>query len=217
MNIIAISDIHGSLELLDSLGPLLIDADLLLIAGDITNFAGRSKAQSIITALKQYNPNILAVSGNCDLPAVDDYLTDDGINLHCRIVESSGLTFTGLSGCMSKRTILTHKPEEKRFAAALESIQQKLPAQPFVLVTHQPPFGAAVDEVSPGRHAGSKAIRDFIEANNPILALSGHIHEAPAIDKIENTMLINPGPLRQGRYAQITIENNTPTAELKFL
>jgi hypothetical protein len=74
----------------------------------------------------------------------------------------------------------------------------------LIVVSHQPAFGTQVDSVG-GRNTGSPAIRKFIETHQPILAVSGHIHEAFGTDRIGRTTLINPGPLKEGRYAIVDI------------
>ncbi|QGA53407.1 hypothetical protein GFS03_01805 [Sulfolobus sp. E5-1-F] len=42
-------------------------------------------------------------------------------------------------------------------------------------------------------HVGSKSIRRVIEETNPLLGLHGHIHESRGFDKVNNTLVINPG------------------------
>jgi Icc-related predicted phosphoesterase len=42
-------------------------------------------------------------------------------------------------------------------------------------------------------HAGSKAVRKAIETYQPLLGLHGHIHESSGVEKIKNTICINPG------------------------
>jgi len=76
----------------------------------------------------------------------------------------------------------------------------------FVFLTHQPPAGTKVDGVE-GRHTGSTAIREFILDMRPILAVSGHMHEAFGTDMLGGTLLVNPGPFRHGRYAVIELED----------
>ncbi|MCK4389232.1 MAG: metallophosphoesterase [Desulfobacterales bacterium] len=70
--------------------------------------------------------------------------------------------------------------------------------QKTVYVMHAPPFQTNLDILYDGRAVGSRAIRQFIEKNQPYLTLHGHIHEAPSRsgsywDKIGNTVCINPG------------------------
>jgi Icc-related predicted phosphoesterase len=52
---------------------------------------------------------------------------------------------------------------------------------PLVLVCHAPPFGTALDEVRAGMHAGSTAVRDFIQRCQPPHFFCGHIHEAEGV------------------------------------
>ena len=49
---------------------------------------------------------------------------------------------------------------------------------PLVLVCHAPPYGTVLDRISPGVHAGSTAVRDFIQKYQPEYFFCGHIHEA---------------------------------------
>jgi len=67
-----------------------------------------------------------------------------------------------------------------------------------VYVIHAPPFNTKLDIITTKAHVGSKAVRDFIEKEQPLLALHGHIHESPQMsgswkDKIGKTMCINVG------------------------
>ena len=72
MIIIALTDIHGKIDYLPAISDSLQQADLVLIAGDITNFGGRDRAERIISSISQYSKQILAVSGNCDSPSVEE-------------------------------------------------------------------------------------------------------------------------------------------------
>lgn len=40
------------------------------------------------------------------------------------------------------------------------------------------------------------------------MVVSGHIHESFAVDKIGETVLVNPGALMEGRYALAEITKN---------
>jgi len=98
MNIVVLSDIHDCLEYLPAAGEHLSKADLVLIAGDITNFGQWSEAEKIISQIRAYTQHVLAVPGNCDKFGVDEYLASDGINLSRNYVEIGGITFCGLGG-----------------------------------------------------------------------------------------------------------------------
>ena len=67
-----------------------------------------------------------------------------------------------------------------------------------IYVIHAPPFNTKLDVITLGTHVGSKAIKQFIEKEQPLLTLHGHIHESPQMsgswkDKIKNTICINVG------------------------
>ncbi|RKX77183.1 MAG: metallophosphoesterase, partial [Spirochaetes bacterium] len=44
--------------------------------------------------------------------------------------------------------------------------------------------------------------------------ISGHIHESVGIDRLEDTLLVNPGAFKSGRYALIELEEDVPKVEL---
>jgi Icc-related predicted phosphoesterase len=58
----------------------------------------------------------------------------------------------------------------------LEAMMWRIPAGIDVLVTHGPPRGV-LDEVAPGRLAGSQALADAVGRTKPRLHVFGHIHE----------------------------------------
>ncbi len=74
--------------------------------------------------------------------------------------------------------------------------------KPFIFVAHSPPHDTPLDIVSSGRHAGSIAIRQFIEKwsgdGRLVASLHGHIHESPERSgriawMINNRPCVNPG------------------------
>lgn len=70
--------------------------------------------------------------------------------------------------------------------------------QPFILVSHAPPFNTNLDLLPDGRHVGSEAVRRFITQRQPILSLHGHFHESPLVsghftDRLNATLCANPG------------------------
>jgi Icc-related predicted phosphoesterase len=67
-----------------------------------------------------------------------------------------------------------------------------------IYIMHSPPFGTKLDFIQGGKSAGSRSIKTFIEGNQPLLTLHGHIHESPEVsgayfDRIGKTISINPG------------------------
>jgi hypothetical protein len=43
---------------------------------------------------------------------------------------------------------------------------------------HSPPFETRLDLIQGGTSAGSRSIKEFIQNNQPLLTLQGHIHES---------------------------------------
>ena len=92
----------------------------------------------------------------------------------------------------------------RSYLDSLPSIEQELRRLPVedpahtVAVVHAPPFDTRCDVLFDGRHIGSKAVRSWIEKNQPYFSLHGHIHESPKLsrsffDRIGSTTVINPG------------------------
>jgi len=80
-----------------------------------------------------------------------------------------------------------------------------------ILICHQPPYGI-LDKVTwkeapkhyQGKHAGSKAILNFIQREQPPYVFCGHIHEGKGKTKIGKTEVYNLGV---GGYKVIEIQN----------
>jgi len=52
-----------------------------------------------------------------------------------------------------------------------------------VYILHSPPYNTNLDIILGGVHVGSQAIREFIEKEQPLLTLHGHIHESVDVSK----------------------------------
>lgn len=216
MHLILLSDIHGSLNFLPPLQVPLQEADGVIIAGDITTFGDAQASAHILEGIATLNPRIFAVSGNCDLKDVDPYLHEQGIGLHATCRQSQGIDFIGVSGSLPCPGSTPNESGEAHFVACLEQAKQtRAPgARPLVLVSHQPAYGTELDRTRGGGHAGSTALRDFIEQEKPLLAVSGHIHEAAGTDQVGRSTLVNPGPFKDGCFAQATIEDEQVKIQL---
>lgn len=60
-----------------------------------------------------------------------------------------------------------------------------------VWMIHQPPSGLGMDVCGNGQHVGSPNVLRFIEDNQPLFGLSGHIHESPYQSGGAWTALVN--------------------------
>jgi Icc-related predicted phosphoesterase len=203
MNLLAFTDIHGDATGIRKIAREIAAADLVLLAGDLTQFGRAGDVQRIIEPFRYFNTNILAIPGNCDHPEVDAWLQQEGLSVHAQHVVRNGIAFVGMGGslpCPGLGTPMEQK--EVAFEETLTRVAAAIPdGLPMVLVSHQPPYGTACDLAGPDRHVGSKSVRAFIERHQPLICFTGHIHESQGTDQVGNTWVVNPGPFRQGGYA----------------
>ena len=206
MKIIAIPDMHGSTKGIDRIAEHLSNADIVLLAGDLTNFGHENDAVRIVDEVRKYASEIYAVPGNCDYSDVNRYLIEQGIGLHGKGVVVDGVAFIGVGGSLPApgRTPTEYSEAELQefMDQAIESVPDHLP---LILMAHQPPLDTKIDKITNGMHVGSTAVRSFIEKHQPLICFSGHIHEGVGIDSIGATKLINPGPFRHGGYSYAEI------------
>ena len=78
-----------------------------------------------------------------------------------------------------------------------------------------PRASTPLDMVTNGQHVGSKAVRDFIENYQPDICVTGHIHEGKGEFRIGETLILNPGPLKNGGYVEIIADTGSLKGTLK--
>ena len=214
MRIIALGDIH-----MDMGAPLRIkgiqSADYIIITGDITNFGFRSDAVKVLDKLSAVNANIWAVAGNLDQPDVARYLEETDISLHGRGIFIDNLAVVGLGGSNYTPFDTPYEFSETELAELLDrGFAQIGETKEHILVSHAPPINTAVDKISNGKHVGSTAVRSYIEHHQPLLCLTGHIHESRGEDTIGRTRILNPGMTKEGGYIEINYNRDGITAAL---
>ena len=94
--------------------------------------------------------------------------------------------------------IISTKRENGTIEEDLKKFKKLSNPKKTIYVIHAPPYDTKLDIILDGIHVGSKALRNFIEKEQPLLTLHGHIHESPQMsgswkDKIGNTVCINVG------------------------
>lgn len=215
MRLIALADIHGSTRFAGPIGPVLDQADLLVLAGDLTDFGGRRDAERVLAAFESVAVPIRAVPGNCDRSGVDEVLSVRSLNLDDRVEEAGMLQVAGLGGSLPCPGQTVYECTEEQMEARLHRLGASLsPHLPTVLVSHQPPYDTRVDLASNGLHVGSVSVRRFIEHHQPLLCITGHIHEGRGVDRIGRTIVVNPGPFRDGSYAVCECGEDGATVEI---
>ncbi|WFO75487.1 metallophosphoesterase [Desulfurococcaceae archaeon MEX13E-LK6-19] len=215
MRFLAITDIHGRTNVVNKLkGVIKNNIDYVIVAGDITHFGSLAEALRILSSLAEIAP-VLFVPGNCDPPELlrHNSFNGDIYNVHNKVIQVNEYSIYGIGGSIITpfNTFIEYREDElTKFLSQLKEID---PSK-TIIVTHNPPYGI-LDRTFSGIHAGSKVFREFLEEKKPLLWITGHIHEAQGVEKINGTTIINPGPLFKRYYALITIEKNTIDVNIK--
>jgi len=94
----------------------------------------------------------------------------------------------------------------------LSSLPRPTVAAKAVYVVHMPPAGIGLDVCYSGNAVGSIALTRFLEKNQPLVSLHGHIHESPEGTgtwqaRIGKTLCIQPGQVGGLCYAVIDLEH----------
>lgn len=213
MRIMAFGDIHEYVHILPRLAEPLRQADLILVTGDMTRWRGPETAAKVLDAIRAYNSHILAQVGNTDDWSTHHYLTEQGLNLH-----GCGYRFgdLGIFGAGGSNPTPFYTPTEFSEAEIADNLMagynMVADAPRKLLVAHCPPYKTELDRIYSGYHVGSTSVREFIEAYQPDICISGHIHESPGEDRIGETQLFNPGMLAQGGYITVIYDSDTLSA-----
>lgn len=227
MEILAIGDIHMATHGIAAITGIA-EADLLLATGDLTNRGGHSEVRTVLDALLLHNPRVLAQFGNFDRPEVNEYLEGLDINLHgqARLIGGE-VCLVGLGGSnptpfntpseFSEEQLLRlgelALQQGREFIALAQPLYHR--TIPLIFVAHAPPFGTKVDRLASGRHVGSSAVRNLITRYRPELCITGHIHEGKGFDRLDQTLIYNPGTFQNGGYLRITIDHSQLHVELQ--
>lgn len=215
MRILAIADIHGSRRVLR--GARFIEksygVDLILVAGDITNFGPPSFVDDLVSALES---RILAVPGNCDPSPVIDRLEDLGVSIHGRGIRLGDRYFAGAGGSPPIPADTPFEIPDEAIGEIMRKALSGFNRGELILLTHAPPYRTKIDVIYSGSHVGSKSIKRIIEEKSPRLVVSGHIHEARGVDRIGDTILVNPGPAYKRSLALIELSSEPKVEFISF-
>jgi len=199
MNLLVLSDLHGSEDALKMLREVEVSRrfDLILVCGDFTTYG---TAKYVRRFLSSASAPVLAVPGNCDTPEIVDALEDSGTSVHDKRVDFRGRTFFGFGGAPLTSQRMPFEVEEDKIEDSLRSVA----ARGGVMVTHTPAYGMN-DRGFSGHHSGSKGIMRVAREFEPVLAVSGHIHEDRGARESGGTVFVNPGLASRGFYAKVEL------------
>jgi Icc-related predicted phosphoesterase len=199
MRIAATADLHFTPQSYDSLREPMSrvrdEADLLVIAGDLTNYGKPEEMRSVLNALLGLRLPIVAVLGNHDYESCQErqlirMMTGEGIKvLDGSGYEHDGVGFAGTKGFIGGfgRGVLTSFGEKEVKAFVQASLEETLRLEravsmvrtpKIVVVTHYAPILETVrgepQEIWP--FLGSSRLAEVIDRHQVTLALHGHAH-----------------------------------------
>ena len=206
MRIAYVVDVHDRFDAVGEALEALGEVDVLLVGGDLTNLGTADDAERAIELWRPLAPQLFALAGNMDSPAIDERLVDLGVSLDGRGVVVEGVGFAGVSAApLSPLHTPYELPEEelrRRAESGLDAIRD---AQVRIFCPHAPPRDTTCDLLGSGEHVGSVAVRALVDREQPDVVLCGHIHEARGTDKIGSTRVVNPGPVASGHRALVEV------------
>jgi len=220
MRLIVGSDFHGNEAMVERFVVRAEEehAEIILICGDITNFGTLREATRLLSYFTTLGLPVLFVPGNCDPPSLLGVDLEGVRCIHGGTASYGDITFLGIGGSPPTPFHTPFEIEEKEIMAELNRAAENLiDDRRVILLSHAPPRDTRLDRTGFGLHVGSVSVRRFIEDKRPFLVFCGHIHEAKGKDRINETILVNPGPARHGDYALATVEGGDIAVEFGSL
>jgi len=176
MTLLIFSDIHNDWKTLESI--LSVEADYYISGGDQGTWSrGLDRAGEI---LQTRGKKVWVLPGNHESASQIAAMCERfGLNnLHKRHFAAGKWQVAGLGYSSPTPFNTPGEYSEQQIAERLEPFAK---LDPLVLICHAPPRDTLLDQVRPGLHAGSSAVREFIEKHQPPHFFCGHIHEAEGV------------------------------------
>jgi len=167
------SDLHNDVRALEKL--MDIEADYYFAAGDLVSWArGLDK---MAEPMKRRTGSVYVLPGNHESEHdIEVFCRRHGfVNFHGGTLAIKDMHVAGLGYSTPTPFDTPGEYSEKEMAARLEKF---VPLKPRVLICHAPPLNTDLDRIKEGLHAGSRAVREFIDKVQPEHFFCGHIHEA---------------------------------------
>jgi Icc-related predicted phosphoesterase len=218
MRVLTLSDIHGDIDNLERILDRERETayDLILVLGDITDIEHDDyveRARAIIELLDDQGTFVKAIPGNMDDERILELLINNRVNLHKDLFTMEHYDFIGFGGG-STPFDTPFEPDDAERGQVLRTLLQRTASPYRAIVSHHPPQDTLIDRTADGDQVGSPALRELIENEDVRIVFSGHIHEAAGKDRLGDTVMVNPGPVTEGKYAvvdmadDITVEFN---------
>jgi Icc-related predicted phosphoesterase len=201
VKILIFSDIHGDIGAVERIAAQA--ADVYIAAGDLGVF-GRDLERPA-EVLGPLGNRVWLLPGNHETHEQTRALSEEFgfVDFHRQVrrVESArgAIYFAGLGYSNVTPFNTPGEYSEEEIAQALAAFDG---IRPLYLIVHFPPQGTKLDEFAPGNHAGSPALRAWVEREQPAKLFCGHVHETAGLtDRLGATECRNVG--KQGYVLEI--------------
>jgi Icc-related predicted phosphoesterase len=189
VKLLVFSDIHGDYKALER--HMAAEADYYFAAGDLSSWGRGLERCGEILVRRAGRVYVLPGNHESERQIADLAARYGLIDFHGKSFEAGGYWIAGL-GCSTPTPF--HTPGEYSEAEMARRLAPFAGLKPLILVCHCPPLGTDLDRVRKGVHAGSSAVREFIEKQRPAAFFCGHIHEAEGVRlRLGDTLCINAG------------------------
>ena len=176
MKLLIFSDIHNDWKTLENL--LANEADYYIAAGDQVTWArGFDRCGEI---MKTRGDRVYVLPGNHESAEQNaNMCARYGLHdFHTRHITVGKWNVAGVGYSTPTPFNTPGEYTEDQMATRLQRFAE---LSPLVLVCHAPPRDTALDQIRPGLHAGSHAVREFVDKYQPEYFFCGHIHEAEGV------------------------------------
>lgn len=170
---------------------MALDADYYFCAGDLVNWGRHLDTMGEI--LKRRAAQVYIIPGNHEsAQQIEDLCAKFGLHdFHGGRLELEGFHITGLGYSNPTPFDTPGEYTEAELETRLHAFDG---LKPMISICHVPPHGTALDRITNLKHAGSRAVRAFLQREQPRYFFCGHIHEAAgAQEKLGETSAMNVG------------------------
>lgn len=210
MKLLLLTDIHGNSNNLEKILSRE-EFDGILCAGDISDANKfdnyQEKLNEILNILENHTGLVKAVPGNMDPEEICvRSLIDRKMNIHKKIASFEEFDVVGFGGGQTPFGT-PFEPSGNDIKDSLKLLHGRMSSGLKAAVIHQPPKDTELD-IADGKHVGSEEVRELLEEKDFDFLLTGHIHESYGTDRIGNTLMVNPGPVNDGHYGVLEVEDD---------
>ena len=189
MKIVATSDIHNDVSLIGKLHKYDYEADLLIIAGDLTDRGTKFEMRSMLKLIDEIKiPLKIVVLGNHDSASIwNDYnVTNDEMYAYCReqfpnIIFLNNETVVLPNDMTVYGTPHTSNYQDLWLSSYSESNVRDLtiPKEDVdIIISHEPPQSTELSITDNGVDIGNRELRKYLDEENWLcdLVICGHNH-----------------------------------------